>query len=513
MGPSRIGAALASLLLGGAALVFAHDRGPYAVDEFFILDVSVESPALVYIAHLGEVPSVKEWRVLDADGNGVVTEAEKDGWLDRRAPELADGLFLSLDGRRVTLAVAEKRLDVLLSPLGMEELRISLRAVFTTPAPFVPDRACAVEIRSTNFPDQNGLFETTVLLGARENATPLQARPADGTQETFATDGAGNPVFRGAAPEFRFVLEPANADKAVAAISDDTGLPGASHGRAHDHEGVASFLTRLIDLLQQRDPTLTTFLLGLVIAVGMGMGHALSPGHGKTVMAAYLIGERGTYVHAMLLGLTVTITHTWSVFLLGVVTLAAGSAISEDRLTFWTGVLSGLIICGIGALLFQRRLRDLLHAREGMAAATAQSHNHPHEHGHTWTHTDGHGHEHRHDLVSTARPGYAHILWLGVSGGIVPCPAALIVLLLALKLGQLPYGLALLVAFSAGLAIVLVTVGVLVVRGAQAVRRRAGEQGHIFLVLPVVSAAFITVLGGAVVLWTLIQYGLLDLGA
>ncbi|HNT88839.1 MAG TPA: sulfite exporter TauE/SafE family protein, partial [Candidatus Hydrogenedentes bacterium] len=126
---------------------------------------------------------------------------------------------------------------------------------------------------------------------------------------------------------------------------------------------------------------------------------------------------------------------------------------------------------------------------------------------------DGHGHEHRHDLVSTARPGYAHILWLGVSGGIVPCPAALIVLLLALKLGQLPYGLALLVAFSAGLAVVLVTVGVLVVRGAQAVRRRAGEQGHIFLVLPVVSAAFITVLGGAVVLWTLIQYGLLDLGA
>jgi ABC-type nickel/cobalt efflux system permease component RcnA len=261
--------------------------------------------------------------------------------------------------------------------------------------------------------------------------------------------------------------------------------------------------------------------LALLIAFFLGALHALQPGHGKTLVAAYLVGQRGTPKHALLLGLTVTITHTFGVFLLGAVALYASRYILPQDLFPWMGFASGVLIVALGAAMLYSRLRERpahehahdhqhvqehAHAAAGAAhAAThehvhshdahdhAHEHTHPHEvrddsheHGHTHHHPHDHSHDHDHahehdhahdGLTHSHGPFGAHthavpdqislksLIALGISGGIVPCWDALIVLLGAISLHRLGFGLLLIVAFSAGLATTLTAAGLAVVWG------------------------------------------------
>ena len=296
---------------------------------------------------------------------------------------------------------------------------------------------------------------------------------------------------------------------------------------------------RVSGIIRTQDLTFPMVLLAMAVALALGMGHAFSPGHGKTVMAAYLIGERGTVWHAVILGTIVTITHVWSVLLLGVVTLYAGERFSEEQVTFWTGVASGIIIVIIGILLFFQRYSTYVTARQTQRLAHAHEHSHDHEHPHTHDHDHEHAHSHEHDrehahdhnhehghvhrhgffgkshshVVETRAdtpPTYRSIIWLGVSGGIVPCPAALIVLLLAIKFGRLQLGLLLILAFSVGLASVLVAIGIAVVKASGRIRKAIGERSPVLLALPVLSSVLITILGLWVVLWTLLQFNVIN---
>jgi len=256
-------------------------------------------------------------------------------------------------------------------------------------------------------------------------------------------------------------------------------------------EAFGAWLGRVSELVRSRDLTPFMFLMGLAISALLGMVHARSPGHGKTVMAAYLIGERGTVSHAVLLGIVVTIAHTWSVMLLGLVTLYFREQVSEERLSFWLGIASGLIIAAIGITLFLRR-----YAAFTLASRQGTSGHHHHSHSHVIRGKDG------------TPPTYAAIVGLGISGGIVPCPTALIVLLLAIRFGRLGYGLCLILAFSLGLALVLIALGVIVVRASNVVKRWTGK-GRALQLIPVLSSAAIVVLGLWVVAWTLLQYNVI----
>jgi len=318
---------------------------------------------------------------------------------------------------------------------------------------------------------------------------------------------------------------------------------------------------RVSAIIRTQDLTFPMVLIAMAVALALGMGHAFSPGHGKTVMAAYLIGERGTVWHAIVLGVIVTFTHVWSVVLLGVGTLYAGEQFSEEQVTFWTGVASGLIIVIIGILLFFQRYSTYVTARQAQRhhhqdhAHDRHGHDHDHEHTHSHDHSDdhdhGHTHEHPHDhhhehahthehdlehthdhahghehvhrhgffgkshshVIETEEgkpPSYRSVMWLGVSGGIVPCPAALIVLLLAIKFGRLQLGLLLILAFSVGLAAVLVAIGIAVVKASGRIRKAIGERSPVLLALPVVSSVLITILGLWVVLWTLLQFNVIN---
>src|SRR5262249_32809005 len=214
-------------------------------------------------------------------------------------------------------------------------------------------------------------------------------------------------------------------------------------------------------------------LASLAAAMFWGAAHALSPGHGKTIVTAYLVGQRGTPWHAALLGFVVTATHTVGVFALGFVTLALSQFIVPDHLHPWLTLASGLLVAPIGASVLPARWR---HAR---------AHAHGHEHHH---------HHHHHEHGQADGPGLRGLFAVGVSGGLLPCPSALVVLLAAISLHRIGFGLLLIVAFSAGLALSITGVGLAAVV-AKRVFARARFDGVLMRALPALSAAVIVVAG------------------
>ena len=224
-------------------------------------------------------------------------------------------------------------------------------------------------------------------------------------------------------------------------------------------------------------------LLSLLIAMFWGAAHAFSPGHGKSIVAAYLVGSRGTPRHAVFLGLTVTVTHTIGVFALGLVTLSLSQFIVPDQLFPWLNLVSALLIVAVGVSVLRWRVRE-------WRKKDAQ---HDHHHGHG--HSHGHGHHHTHDHALSAR----RLLGIGISGGIVPCPTALVVLLAAISLHRVGYGLVLILAFSLGLAGAMTTIGVIAV-SAKRVFRRVDFDGGLIRLLPAISALVVLGLGLAMTL-------------
>ena len=257
---------------------------------------------------------------------------------------------------------------------------------------------------------------------------------------------------------------------------------------------------RLVDLVSAEELTPSLVLFSLLIAFALGGLHALSPGHGKTIVAAYLVGSRGTAKHAVLLGVIVTVAHTAGVFLLGLVTLSLSNWIVPERLYPIIQLISGVAIATLGARMFATRLRDGLH-RSSHEPPGGQSHHHSHGHKHDHGHVHGHlhrhgnAHDHGHSLgTPDGTLGLASLLTLGVSGGILPCPSALVVLLSAIALHRVAVGLVLIVAFSMGLAFVLSAVGILVIR-AGSLLSRFDSASRVAHGIPAFSAVFVCVLG------------------
>jgi ABC-type nickel/cobalt efflux system permease component RcnA len=217
----------------------------------------------------------------------------------------------------------------------------------------------------------------------------------------------------------------------------------------------------------------------MLIAFALGAMHALSPGHGKTIVAAYLVGNRGTPRHALLLGAIVTLTHTIGVFALGLVTLFLSRFIVPERLYPVLGFLSGAMIVGLGVNLFRQRFHIL-------------AHHHVSEHGHSHTHS--------HDIPDDL--SLESLIGLGLSGGIVPCPSALVVLLSAVALHRIGIGLLFIVAFSFGLASVLIAIGILAVRASRLVGG-LDANGSATRVLPVVSAVVVALIGMGIAIQSL----------
>jgi nickel/cobalt exporter len=260
----------------------------------------------------------------------------------------------------------------------------------------------------------------------------------------------------------------------------------------------------LTRLLHQQQITPWMIVAAIGIAFVLGAAHALTPGHGKTIVAAYLVGSRGTLKHAAFLGAMVTFTHTVSVFLLGLATLFLFQYVVPQKVTQVLGAISGLSIVVIGGWMLYKRLRGTGHAH----AHTHEhhhhdhSHHHSHEHGHEHTHEHAHSHGHSHSH-SHGEGGHTHmpeeVSWsglvaLGASGGLVPCESALVLLLTAIALRRVGLGLLLLVSFSLGLALVLMAIGILVIYAKNLLPSSSGGNPF-FRWMPVASAAVVMLLG------------------
>jgi len=292
---------------------------------------------------------------------------------------------------------------------------------------------------------------------------------------------------------------------------------------------------RVEEILKRPNLPFQFVLFAFLIAIFLGAMHALQPGHGKTIVAAYLIGSRGTVWNAIFLGAIVTITHTLSIIVLGLLTLFASQYVVPQKLFPWLGFISGVFIIGVGIWLLSRYLRGArehghshgpfghTHDYEMSHSPTRDeehdcpyeyepsddsSHAHPREHEYSQDHEHPHEDEHPH-AHETQRPvSWGSLLSLGISGGLVPCPAALVILLTAVALNRILFGLALIVSFSLGLAAVLITIGILVVVARSVINRFTGA-GRIVQTLPLVSAVLIIVLGLGIAIKALIDGGIL----
>jgi len=231
-------------------------------------------------------------------------------------------------------------------------------------------------------------------------------------------------------------------------------------------------------------------LIAIFGALIWGGFHALSPGHGKTMISAYLVGTKATFQQAVMLGLTTTITHTIGVFGFGLIAWFASQYILPEQLSPWLSLVSGVVIFTIGFRLIRQRWHRTKHHHHH------HHHDHSHDvsdhHSHHHHHPSEHHHDHHHDVNNVA--SWREILALGISGGLVPCPAALVLLLSTIALGQIGYGLMLVLVFSVGLAVTLIGLGALFIYGKQQFQKFPQAQFGLQK-LPLLGAIAITLVG------------------
>ncbi len=429
------------------------------------------------------------WNEMDADQNGSVSDDEAQAWSASRL-EL---LRVSLDGKSLPLTV-----DSIQVPSTLQAFQAGEEFITYT---------LSADLSSSTNNTQRIIIENEIEPAKSINWFYLTA--VDGTAFLF-------PTQKSHILTIDHIRNPAGIEDQSSLLTTwDSGAPALPFGQEKDvvtetAEQVVPELQQqspqeiLLDLVRSKELSVTFYAFALVIALALGALHALTPGHGKTVVAAYLVGSRGTSWHAIVLGTVVTLTHTGSVFLLGILTLAASQYFLPTTVIPFLEILSGVLILGLGVyLLWQRFLfwRDAKKPKEPQAkriaftpaanlkkpvgAVKVQTMK-PGMHHH------GDGKLHSHDVPETIT--WRSLIALGISGGLVPCPDAIAILLVAIAINRLMLGLALILSFSLGLAVVLIVIGLLMVNSRR-LFDRMGFLDRFAPVLPLVSAVVVVLLG------------------
>jgi ABC-type nickel/cobalt efflux system permease component RcnA len=502
------------LVVHGIALVapptsLAHPLGNFSISRYAGLRIAQNSIELRYLLDMAEIPTFTE-----IQESGIVPEVGHPslrGYLDRQTVLLQAGLLVEVDGQRLPLQGVAS--EIVFPPgagdLPTLKLGIVYRAALEARC---VDAPCHLHYRDNNFPGRLGWQE--VIAMAEPGITVVQSSVPAPDRSRALTDYPAEllsnpPQVLAAEVSFRregapHVAAPTGASPPLTGQTLETG------------SSMATPRSAFTELVTTQQLSLGMVCLALIVAVGLGALHALEPGHGKTVVAAYLVGTRGTPRHALYLGLIVTATHTAGVYLLGAVTLYLSHYVVPERLYPWLGGISGLLITGLGCGLFLRRY-----------VGESQAHTHAHKQAHSHFHRHKLAHAHSHDTMHHDHPSSHEalhaqppvketissraLLALGVTGGIVPCPAALVVLLSAIALQRVGFGLLLIVAFSVGLAGVLITLGLLMVSAQHVITRLQGEGRLMTRWLPLTSAAVITIFGLAMIAQAFMTAGMVQI--
>jgi len=493
----------------------AHPMGNFSVSHYSAIRVGKEAVEVKYILDLAEIPTFQEMQEsgIAPDPNNAGTQA----FLRRKTAQLRDGLSLRIGGKPRQLEAAASEVIFPPGAGGLPTMKIAVRFTANSNGDSA-DAERILEYRDDNFPGRAGWKEIVTRADRAVNLLESSATAADRSRELtdYPTDLLDSPPQQLEA-RIRFAMaatastekNPAALSKPSLAIIPSAGLSTpATHAlppAANPSEPARLSSNRQTTPRNSFSEIMATKKLGweivlaaLAVAVALGAFHALEPGHGKTLVAAYLVGSRGTFKHALLLGLIVTASHTAGVYLLGAATLYASQYIVPEQLYPWLALASGLMIAALGLTLLARRI-----------SADDHSLNHAHHHHHHHAHDHEHTHTQHHE--TTQNVSLKQLIALGVSGGIVPCPAALVVLLSAVSLHRIGFGLLLIVAFSVGLAAVLIAVGMLMVYARRFMARFRGDGIVVTRWLPVTSSAFIALFGLGLTWQALVSAGFIRL--
>lgn len=499
----------AALLLGASAGASAHPMGNFSINHYSRIAPDSQGVSVKYVIDMAEIPTVSETPEIQKAGG-------RNRYLTAEAAKLAQGLTLSVDGVSQTLVVKGSYLQFRPGAAGLQTLRMAfdLRA----DSPIDADANHNLAYRDDNFPQRTGWKEIVIASEQGFAATGSGFSSADVTQGLTRY-----PNIVTTSPPQDLAADVSLSRSGVTAEATQTPIAAAVMASAQ----AATPQDAFTQAISQKTLTPGIMLLGFLIAFTFGAFHALSPGHGKAMVAAYLVGARGTKKHAITLGVIVTITHTLGVFALGLVTLFASKYVVPEKLYPILSAISGFAVLGVGLWLLYTRYSGLRTAHDhghthdhghhhhdhGDAGGLHQhedgtwhTHDHDHDHAHNHSHDHGHSHGfgHHHHHVPDGPITFRSLLALGISGGIVPCPSALVVLLSAVALHRIAYGMALITAFSLGLASVLIGIGILVVSAAH-IFDSMPRSAMAARALPIFSAAAITCIGVALVVRALGQ--------
>ena len=527
-----------ALALPTAAL--AHPLGNFTINHYAGLNVSREAITIDYVLDMAEIPAFQEIASFDANGNGRPDSAETAPYQSAKCYSIRSDLDLRVNNQSMPLDFASASIEFPAGAGGLVTLRLT--CAFNTS---LTNGATSISFTDNAYAERLGWREIVVTSDEVALKGDFASTSVSQRLTSYPTDMLSSPLDQ----------RQVSFDVALASVSaSPQEVP-----QQITQTGSFNRSDRFTQLIALEELTLPAILLALLISLVWGAMHAMTPGHGKTIVGAYLVGSRGTIKHALYLGLTTTITHTLGVFALGLITLFAAQYIVPEKLYPWMSLLSGLFVVGIGLNLFIQRFKSsgvhgwlgrfkpnvpslqpaysqalqrtkaeaMSHKHRFVLTSThGHSHSHDRVHPHTHDHDVHHNHEHEehhehdHDQYGHHDHGHAghshkppeEITWrsllaLGVSGGLIPCPSALVVMLGAIALNRIGFGLILVLAFSLGLAGALTAIGMLFIYAGR-LFERFPSKAKVLQFMPVLSALFVAAIGVAISIKALSEIGL-----
>jgi nickel/cobalt exporter len=453
-------------ILWPAAPASAHPLGNFTVNLYSGIHVVPGEIRIDYVVDMAEIPTFQEMPSIDTNGDGTMSASELASWAAEEGPALADNLFLSVDGRQISLKVRSAAARLRDGQGGLPILRFE--GAFAAPIA----RTGHIAYRDQNDADKIGWREITAIGedGEALRGSDVPTQSVSDALLSYPQDLLSSPLH----------VTSMRASFAPGASIGSIDQPSAAIDAARPGVDTSPFAS-LVD-----NHGIVLVLLGLALAVAFGAWHALLPGHGKTLMAAYMVGSETRVRQAVAVGSAVAVMHTASVMGLGLLVITLEQTFRPEALYPWLGLLSGVVAIGLGAYLMIGRLAAWSDARRDAAheRAHASGHDHDHDHAH------GHAHGLPEGVSLTSKRG---LLALALAGGILPSPSALIVMLGAIQAHRVGYGIGLILAFSIGLALALIVVSLGALRAREAMANRLSSfWGRL---VPVLSASAIVGVG------------------
>lgn len=448
----------------------AHPTGrTLLVNLYAGLAFTPEQVRVTAVQNTAEIVTGQDRQAVDADHDGAVTDAERSRYAGTTCADFAKHFEVQVNGTQLRWTVVPGEYRYEHGSPGLPSARLTCD--FAAPARLTVPGTVTVANRYRS--DRTGWHELTAV----GNGVNLADSPLP---QHSVTD-----ELRAYPPSDALTLD---VRTATVRVEPGAPLPAKSNptdtNPQVDREGLltasASWAEQKFQSLAAGRVTPLLVALAVLAAMLLGAGHAALPGHGKTVLAAYLAGRHGRTWDAVAIGGTVTISHTGAVLLTGVL-ISAGSQFAGESLLRYLGAGSGLLIIAVG-------LSMLVNAVSRRGTQT-HDHGHGHDHGHDHGYGHGHGHPHAHDAGphDDRRVGRLGLAGIGLAGGLVPSPSALVVLLASVSMGRAAFGILLVLAYGIGMAGTLTAAGLVLLAIQRRTTLAAGRPARVLARLGAVS--------------------------